>query len=396
MCDEYNVTLIPRLGESVGQEQETDSSVLDADAQNHLSDPPDPGSLSKGSVNDSNNKQNQGVDQNMFEMSSKEIILNHIQLNPEIEPTLYSYLYSYIFGDTIESDPEAVDRQKVVEEQLHKSFIGNDDDDGSMYEKYFDEEYRKFRIEQLRKQLEISPSAKRFGEKFLNQTEFTYYFEKQDDIDNNYDMSNPDNISNIVSFQRDDFINIIYETYPSGEDIVKQFVLDFPRQKVWVNGKLYKDINDLFFTLSKHNRKINTSARETTTLMLSLLLMCQSSFYMSFAHIHHKVAKMKEKLLSDSKTYIDKIDEDPRMDYFVTDMRSMDSVHLTINEKRMCCTFSASYRIVNVSKDKTIYQIDSETVFDMDYDECLIIYEAGNQIESGDIKNSNHEIKTPE
>ena len=63
MCDEYNVTLIPRLGGSVGQEQETDSSVLDA--HNHLSDTLDPRSLSKGSENDSNNKQNQGVDQDV-------------------------------------------------------------------------------------------------------------------------------------------------------------------------------------------------------------------------------------------------------------------------------------------------------------------------------------------
>lgn len=285
---------------------------------------------------------------------------NNTKLIPKIEPinfSYYSYLTSYLFSyDNIKPEYSY---------------------DGTEYKEYFEIEYRKLMINQLKEQLNISPSIKRFNDKFLSRKNLSYYHNIKDDIDNNYNIDIPENLNNIIHFKQIEFIYNIYETYVTNEDIVKQFTLDFPRHKVFVNNKQYILIDELFNILSKYNRKIDvTDKLNTTTFMLSLLLICQSSFYMSFIHIHNKINKMKENYILNAKLDLYDTDNIPLLNYHVTDTKKVNEIHLTIDDFRLCCTFIASYKVMNVSTEKIIYQIKAETIFDLNFDECLIVYES--------------------
>ena len=271
--------------------------------------------------------------------------------------SIYSYISSYIFS------------------YEHINSVYNSDN--TEYKEYFETEYRKLMINQLKEQLNISPSIKRFNEKFLNRTDMSYYHNIKDDLENNYNIDVPKNLNNIINFKQSEFIDNIYETYNTNEDIVKQMTLDFPRHKIYVNNKQCISIDELFTILSKYNRPIDiTSERRTTTFMLSLLLICQSSFFMSFIHIYNKINKMKEKYILNSELDIYDTDNIPVLNYNIIDTKQVNEIHLTIDDFRLCCTFIASYKVMNVSTEKIIYQIKAETIFDLNFDECLIVYES--------------------
>ena len=250
-------------------------------------------------------------------------------------------------------------------------------EDTTEYKKYFADEYRKLKLNQLKEQLKTSPSIQRFNEKFLQKLDLSFYRNIEQDLTNNYNIDIHANLNNIIHFKVIDFVNNIYETYHSDEDIVKQFTLDFPRHKIYINNIPCTELTGLFSILSKYNRDIDISPeRKTTTFMLSLLLICQSSFYMSFLHIYNKINKMKEEYLINSTNDIQDTDTIPLLNYHITDKKEQNNIHLTIDEFRFCCVFNASYQIINVSTEKTIYNISAETIFDLNFDECLIVYES--------------------
>ena len=291
-------------------------------------------------------------------MSNKDNkLISKIETSNIHYPTIYSYLSSYIYS------------------YEHINPIYSVDD--TEYKKYFETEYRKLMINQLKEQLNISPSIKRFNEKFLSRTDMTYYRNIKDDLENNYNVDIPKNLNNIINFKQNDFIYNIYETYNTNEDIVKQMTLDFPRHKVYVNNKQYTSIDELFTILSKYNRPIDImTEKRTTTFMLSLLLICQSSFFMSFIHIYNKINKMKENYILNSELDIYDTDNIPVLNYNITDTKQVNEIHLTIDDFRLCCTFIASYKVMNIHTEKAVYHIKAETIFDLNFDECLIVYES--------------------
>lgn len=249
-------------------------------------------------------------------------------------------------------------------------------DDTTEYNKYFENEYRKLKRSQLKEQLNKSPSIKRFNDKFLNDVGLSYYHNISDDLKNNYDIDKLENLNNIINIKQIDFINNIYETYPTNEDIIKQFTLDFHRHKVYVNNNLCMKIDDLFIILSKYNRHIDISPNKKTTIfMLSLLLICQSSFYISFLHIHNKINKMKENYILTKKISVYNTDHIPLLNYHVTDTSNNKVIRLTIDDLSLCCSFMASYKIINIYTEKIIHNLNSETIFDLNFDDCLIVYD---------------------
>lgn len=247
------------------------------------------------------------------------------------------------------------------------------------YKEYFATEYRKLMIKKLKEQLNISPSINRFNEKFLNKTELSYYNNIKVDLDINYNIDIPENLNNIINFKNKEYLDNIYETYNTDEDILKQFTLDFPRHKIYVNNSICSTIGDIFTILSKYNRYIDLpNDRKTTTFMLSMLLICQSSFYISFIHIYNKINKMKEKYLLNVGENINDIDKTPILNYHLTDTKKVNEIHLTIDDFSLSCTFIASYKVINIYTEKDVYNIKAETLFDLNFDDCLIVYERYN------------------
>ena len=99
--------------------------------------------------------------------------------------------------------------------------------------------------------------------------------------------------------------------------------------------------------------------------MLCMLLICQSSFFVSFMHLHNKEIKMKNMLDPD----------DPKNNIHVADMKEKNRIDLYITLNSFSCSFNAKYRILDILEDITIYNVKTETLLSLDSDICLITYD---------------------
>jgi hypothetical protein len=288
-------------------------------------------------------------------MSNKDIFLI-----PKIKTNNYSYykyFIPYIFNN---NKPQSIYNSKNTE-----------------CKEYFETECRKLMIIQLREQLDISPSINRFNNKFLNIEHLNYYRSIDTDLKYNYNIDIHSNLNNIIHFPQKQFITDIYNTYSTEEDTVKQFTVDFPRHKVYVNTTQITEISELFTILAQYNRKIEIKGcLKTTSFILALLLICQSSFYMSFMHVFNKINKMKENYIINTQTDLYDTDVIPLLNYHITDTKKINEIHFTIDEFGFCCTFIASYKIINIYTEHVVHQIKAETIFDLKFDDCLIVYES--------------------
>ena len=284
----------------------------------------------------------------------------------------YSYLFpTYSQIKANEQIDSSLDKKIESDSLLDQTKIDN-------YEKYFEEEYRKIKIQELDAHLKLSKSIRKFKDMYINESAFR--IENNNDINYDNSISLQKNINNIVSFSKNDFLNIIFETYPKDEDIITQFLKDFHREIISINGQIFDDVNLLFLELSKYNRIIEIDKRSSSIFILSLLLMCQSSFYVSFLHIHQKLIKMKQDIvqkcdLTDKISNKISIDADPKMNYHLTDGKKKDKIELTIDCQNICSVFRAEYKINDIINEEIVTNIYSETIFNTAANNCLILYE---------------------
>jgi len=239
--------------------------------------------------------------------------------------------------------------------------------------------------------------------KIFNDNVFTNIHEQNEDILNKYNLNFKSNANTIIKIDKNKFINLSFGTYKNNFDIIKQFLLDLPRVNVYINGQKINTINDIINIISPFNRDIsfdndilinhdllnndltnndltnnnltnnndlannnllinNKSKKiiEINILIIILVLICQSSFYMSFNHLHEKIKLMHE--------------NNENNDIFVTDSKEKNLIFIKISDNDAQFTFYGKYRIIDITTNTALYFVDSEIIIDMYKDSGLIVY----------------------
>ena len=352
-----DIKLIPRLGEMVNR-------VVRRSAQKSIKLPVHSYSIKQKKSHP--NPMTQITD----DIASLDVIVNNIGLIDKIHPTLHNGLKDHLFPDDVIVSQNKKKRVRSLTTNMGtQNYVD--------YSKYFEVYIRNNRIEKFSNLLNISRSSEKLKNIFLNGNgHIPYLYEQEEDIINNYDVTKKENINTMISISRQYFLHHILETYPDDDAIVKQFLLDLPRQDIYLNGHMIKTIDNLFMGLSMHNKLIycdqliSKSRPHISTMMLALLMICQSSFCVSFCHLHNKVEKLKS-VLNLNKHY----KNDYRHNVHVADLKERNIIDINVTEETFSCSFRASYRIVDISEDTTLFKVQAETLFDLNSDLCLIIYE---------------------
>lgn len=209
---------------------------------------------------------------------------------------------------------------------------------------------------------------------------FVKYISKLSDIeliDN--ELKSHDKISKLIGsenkFSRKEFLEIISETYENEVDYVKQFSLDFLRQTVYINGQLVKSCSELFLILSKYNRKINLDGKDYYTFNLILLLICQTTFYLSYLKIFNNLNEIKEKeKLNNNTCNTNTISFENLFLSHNGDLNDHknDCIRIDIDENKLDGLFLSKYKIFDIETEETIYEIFSSITFSINDDNCYI------------------------
>jgi hypothetical protein len=186
------------------------------------------------------------------------------------------------------------------------------------------------------------------------------YYDYLYDISNNYNMLNIKNINFITSYDINIYITSLLDTYSSNETLIRQFIVDFNRQTIYVNNVLINDYKTFIKTIGKYNR-ILTFKKQISLLILSIALSCQSSFYIQYKHIYDKINMMhlKNKLTKH---------------IYVVDYKEKNIIRFYVDDNIFKCSLTAFHQIMDTENVKTIYTYQSETLFDSNIDNCLFIY----------------------
>lgn len=281
--------------------------------------------------------------------TTADIVLDAIRLIDK--PHIHKDLYLYLFEET----PQKCNISDI-----------------SDYKKYFEKYVISTRIKKFSKLIKISKSPEMLH-KFLITGE-QLIIDRYYDIEKKYDVMIKDNINTVVGISRDEFINSANETYKDDSSIIRQSLLDFPRETIYVNGVLITDIDEMIKILTPYNRMVNINGdinvniktkKQITTSLLALLMICQSSFYVSFIHIFNKILKLKELILDTT---------DERHNLHLVHGENKIGVNITISSDTFLCSFDARYKLIDIVKNETIRYIDTEILFDIDSDISLVVY----------------------
>jgi hypothetical protein len=263
---------------------------------------------------------------------------------------------------------------------------------------YFDKQYRIYLVEQM----SVSPL---FTAKIKDVIELV----KGDVIDiitdtdgkpNMYDLfmppnTHPDKDCNtvksefVISMCKQTFINSIIETYRDDSSIITQFLCDFHRQTVIVNDTVYDNIDELLLQLSISNRKtgiMNREKKPMSSMILLLLIMCQSSHYLSYLHLYNAINVIREKAILTSnyqndctkKTNVQCAFEDPRANYHAMNGDDSNITEIIINDidvrPEVGCIIKSHYKIYDTQNDRKVHDVYAETIFNEKSERCLIKY----------------------
>jgi len=164
----------------------------------------------------------------------------------------------------------------------------------------------------------------------------------------------PKNI--IVVFDKEIFIEQIFESYKNDlNNILRQFIIDYNRLNIIINGKKYKKIDDIIIKFSSYdNCDTYIKNKKISSLMFLIMLCCQSSFFYSFYYIH-KQTKIELNQLSDisGKEKTIKIILDP-----------------ISNKKKIL--FIADYMIIDSNKNLQKFLIKTKTELDLNSSHGII------------------------
>jgi hypothetical protein len=189
-------------------------------------------------------------------------------------------------------------------------------------------------------------------------------------IDSNNNKNNiilEDNFNMNIKFKSKEFIDIIYETYPTESDIIKQFSLDFPRQTITINNILIDTPKKFFDYIAPINELLKINDIETNTILFIMLLICQSTFYLAFLNLHKKLNNIKEN---------NKIYKHYELIYIGNKKDIInDCINIDINEQKIITAqFKSKYRIFDIKNNKIIFDIKSIINYSSNNDICSITY----------------------
>ncbi|VBB18562.1 hypothetical protein YASMINEVIRUS_1025 [Yasminevirus sp. GU-2018] len=318
--------------------------------------------------------------------SSIDVILKSIDLLDEIQPTLCNHLYKSLFTSvTTDKISGYVCSLCSLEKEMNtiisvvKENGENCASDSKMtppnidYRKYFEEYDRVFKLENVLSLISFSSSPERYITTFIKGDGVKNMSDQINDVEKNYDISRRENIDAVITISKQNFLDLSLETYPDDEAIVKQFLADLPRNDLYINGAHITNIDKLILSIGAYNRElmVKTKNRKTmSTVMLAIAFVCQSSFFLSFLHLHSKCEKMHS-VVDQSSTAT----TDVRRNYHVSDMREREKISITVGFDKFQCSFLAKYRVVDVTTEKTVYIVKTEILIDMNNDTGVIIYE---------------------
>jgi hypothetical protein len=178
----------------------------------------------------------------------------------------------------------------------------------------------------------------------------------------------------IVSIESRTFLNSILETYDSDKAIVNQFLHDFFRQIVSINDVVYDDIDALFLELSTSNRKTgirSKAGKPISTMMLLLLITCQSSHYLSYLYLHNAVTEVRDRMIKVNES-------DPRSGYYVMNSNEFNVTNIIVDHidvrPDVGCIIDSTYKVLDTKNCKKIYNIKAQTIFNEKSERCLIRY----------------------
>ncbi len=197
------------------------------------------------------------------------------------------------------------------------------------------------------------------------------YYDDEYDMMANYDMMNEMNSNNIIKGMSQIFVDVLVDTYPDDTKIVKQFMLDFPRNTVYVNNKLVESLEKFLEVLSPFNRDhviFNENGNRKRVINIVPFIMtfvCQSSFYPSYIHLFNKLQKMK-----DNEPWNNNLNN-----IHVTNTKDRNIIEINVTEEKIQCALISSFKLIDIRSDvNTLYNIKTETLFDSDMDNYLIVY----------------------
>lgn len=299
------------------------------------------------------------------DLKSYDVLLRNIHLLDHVKPVLCDHLYNTLFhfDNDAHNDNLLNKDKKIGEFKLD-------------YKRYFEEYIQVVKLEKFLSLLSISESYEKYKNRFVDNDMMSakIVLDQETDINNKYDVSKKSDIDTIVSISRQNFLELALETYPDDSAIIRQYLSDLPRQNVLINNVRINDIEHMLSVLGRFNReiKIDIKNRKTiSTTMLAIAFVCQSSFFMSFMHFHNKCNMMRCIIESDPL-----LKDDPRCHMYASDLKEKNMISIMITQNKLRCSFIARYRIVDVTRDKTIHIVKSETLIDVDDDTGLIVYEA--------------------
>ena len=293
----------------------------------------------------------------------------------QYQPKLCSHIYDRLFND---------DFLLIENYNVHSK---ND------YSKYFEENVKLLKIQKVIEILSTSESYDRLVKKFVKNGDLNEYYEndtidfvepsriaslgcKHDTIDfvepsriasDNYNILKHKNLNNIVSITNEKFINLLLESYHSDNNIVEQCLLDITREDIIINNVLVNTIDQLFLILSRYNKEVNVcSNRHNISLMLlCILIICQSSFYVSFVHIHNKIKQIKHNYP----------DDDTIKNLELIDGKERKKIIFNISCNTLRCELIGTYRIIDIESTETKYNILARLLYDYYNDTALIVNE---------------------
>jgi hypothetical protein len=170
----------------------------------------------------------------------------------------------------------------------------------------------------------------------------------------NYDLTK--NINCITTIPSNIFIKQITETYKDKKSIIKQFMIDFPRQSIIINNKNILTVNEVIEII-----KIIKIENKMSILMLILILSCQSSFYVSFNILFEKQLEMNKNM-------------DTNVCVVDSKNREKNKIIFKMKKNMFICKLKSKYDIINTESGQILSNIESEIIYDINYDECVIIH----------------------
>lgn len=251
---------------------------------------------------------------------------------------------------------------------------------------YFDKQYRMYLVEQL----SVSPLfSDRIADIIDRVREDNLFIITDQEISSNTIDSTvidslfmPETSSEFVlSIEAKEFLNSILETYDSDRAIVNQFLHDFFRQVVSINDVVHEDIDSLFLELSNSNRKTkirSKSGKPISTMMLLLLITCQSSHYLSYLYPHNAVTDIRDRVAEQGELDEENKFKDSRAACYVMNSSEFNIMNIIIDHidvrPEIGCIIDSAYKIFDTQEDQKVYDIKAQTIFSERAERCMIRY----------------------